>query len=306
LQATAVIDASVLAAIEATTELAPLHNGPALALIRSAQAEFTDLPQVAVFDTAFHKDLPATASTYAIDKATAERHGIRRYGFHGLAHQDMSRRWVSLSGRELEASRLITLQLGSGCSVTAIRNGHSVDTSMGFTPLEGLVMETRSGDLDPSIALYLMEKEDLSAGALQDLLNHRSGLLGLAGRRDMRELLAAESTGDQDARLAIEVFVYRLQKYIGAYLSVLGGADAIVFGGGIGENSPVIRTRIIDALSWLGVKLDHNLNASALSTDARISTGESTIGVWTVAVDEGRILAEEAVAVLKPDWSTTA
>jgi acetate kinase len=306
LQAPAVINEAVLAAIEAATELAPLHNGPALTLIRSAQSLFAGLPQVAVFDTTFHKDLPPRASTYAIDRAMAERHSIRRYGFHGLAHQDMSRRWASLSGRDLASSRLITLQLGSGCSVTAIRDGRSIDTSMGFTPLEGLVMEMRSGDLDPSIALYLMAKEGLTADAVQDLLNHRSGLLGMAGRRDMRELLAAESAGDEHARLAIDVFVYRLQKYIGAYLTVLGSADAVVFGGGIGENSPVIRHRIIEALGWMSVKLDHNRNTEAQAIDARISADDSTIEVWTVAVNESRILAEEAITVLKPDWSTKA
>ena len=292
------LDAAGLAAIESAAALAPLHNGPALAAARAFATLLPDVPAVAVFDTAFHATLPEKARRYAIDRELADRHGIRRYGFHGLAHAYMAARWSQLSGRALTESRLITLQLGSGCSACAIAGGRSVDTSMGFTPLEGLVMETRSGDIDAAIVPFLSAAELVPAGTVESWLNERSGLQGLAGRRDMRDLLAAEAKGDSDAAAAIEMFVYRVQKYIGAYLMVLGGADAIVFGGGVGENAPEIRRRIVGALGWLGVDLDATANAGAAGIDARLSAPASAIEVWAIAVDEGKMLAREAARVL--------
>ena len=225
-----------LAELETLNALAPLHNPPALAGIRAARAVFgPDVPMVAVFDTTFHRTLPEHASTYALPHELARRHGLRRYGFHGLAHESMLRRYSELAGVPMSQANLITVQLGGGCSVAAIREGRSVDTSMGFTPLEGLMMATRAGDLDPGVLTTLLRHENLSPSALEDLLNRHCGLLGVSGRSaDMRELLAVASD-DARAALAVEMFCYRVSKYVGAFLAALGGAQAIVFGGGTGE-----------------------------------------------------------------------
>lgn len=292
------LDDASIHQIEAVSELAPLHNRPAVEAIYGAKQALGDLPMVAVFDTAFHADMPKKASRYAIGWDLAERHAIRRFGFHGLAHQFMAESYADLTGRPLGDLKLITLQLGSGCSAAAILGGRSIDTSMGLTPLEGLIMETRSGDVDPSIMNYLAEREGLSTRAVESLLNEQSGLKGLAGVRDMREVLAAETQGNERAALAVEMFVYRIQKYIGAYLVALGGGDAITFGGGIGENATRVRSRIIAGLAWLGVGLDEKANAAATGIDARISNGVSSIDVWTIAVDESLILAREAARFL--------
>lgn len=294
------IDRSVLTALEGLDELAPLHNPAALEGIRAAQEALgPEVPMVAVFDTAFHATLPTYASTYALPYEVAERNRIRRYGFHGTAHEYMLKRYAESTGIPPQEATIITLQLGNGCSATAIRDGRSVDTSMGFTPLEGLVMGTRSGDLDPSIVNYLVHKEEISTDEVERLLNERSGLLGISGRSgDMRELLAAAPM-EPRAELAIEIFCYRVRKYIGAYLAALGGAQAVVFGGGIGENSPDIRARICDGLEWSGLQLDTARNADRVGKEGRISTDGASIATHVVAVNEASLIAVHTVECIQ-------
>ena len=295
------IDGDILKALEALNELAPLHNPAAIAGIRAVQTARPTVPMVAVFDTAFHHTLPPVSTTYAIPHDLASRHRIRRYGFHGIAHASMAEICAPHIGRSIEELRLITLVLGNGCSATAIRHGQSVDTSMGFTPLEGLVMGTRSGDLDPAIVGYLARRERVPVEEVERWLNERSGLLGISGlSHDMEVLLAAEERGDSRAALAIELFCYRVRKYIGAYLAVLDGADAIVFGGGIGENSSVIRSRICQDMAWCGLRLNPKANAAAdgLSPGitARISEQNSKLEAYVAAVDEESCIAKETAA----------
>jgi len=240
------LDDDVIAALAQLRELAPLRNEPAQAAIQAAQAVLgTRMPMVAVFDTAFHHPMPAWAAQYAIPRGLATRYHLRRYGFHGLAHRSMSESYATLTATPLDQLKLITLQLGSGCSAAAIDAGRSVDTSMGFTPLEGLMMGTRSGDLDPTLPGFLARKEGVETAEVETWLNTRSGLLGVSERSsDMRELLEAARQGDAGAELAVAMFCYHVRKYIAAYLVVLNGADAILFGGGIGENAPEVRARI--------------------------------------------------------------
>jgi acetate kinase len=290
----------VIAAIEAASELAPLHNRPAVAVIRAARAYFGDtMPMVATFDTAFYASLPDVATTYALPKELSERLGIQRFGFHGLAHRYMVERYRVL-GPETPEPRLITLQLGNGCSITASIGGRPVDTSMGFSPLEGLIMGTRSGDLDPSIPLFLIEKEGMLAAEVEELLNKRSGLLGLSGKsNDIRVLLAAAQDRDPESELAVRAFCYRAKKYLGAYLVVLGGADAVIFGGGIGEHMPEIREAICAGLEWARLELDRERNEAALQSDEPISSGGSEIEVWVVHVDEATVIARDVVDYLR-------
>lgn len=298
------IDEAVVAEIEALIELAPLHNPASLAGIRGARDVLgPTVPMVAVFDTAFHHSMLPVARTYALPHALASRHRIRRYGFHGTAHAALVAGYAAFTGRNLEKDRVITLQLGNGCSVTAIAGGKSIETSMGFTPLEGLVMGTRSGDLDPSIVGYLVREEKVDASEVERWLNEESGLLGVSGRsNDMRELLQAVAH-DERARLAIELFCYRARKYIGAYLAVLEGADAIVFGGGIGENSPEIRSRICTGMQWCGILLDAERNTAAVHLSpgsvARISQDEATLAAYVVADDEETWIARETVRCVR-------
>jgi len=297
----AVIDESVIRAIQALTELAPLHNGPALAAINAARSMLGErVPMVAVFDTAFHRTMPPRASQYAIPHHLTEQHRIRRYGFHGIAHRYMAERYTILSGAASQPSRLITLQLGNGCSAAAINQGRVVDTSMGFTPLEGLVMGTRSGDIDPSVIGYLAAREGVTPSDVEGWLNTRSGLLGVSGRTsDMRELLAAEVQGDARAALAVEMFCYRARKYIGAYLAALEGAEAIVFGGGIGENAPAVRARICAGLEWCGLRLDREANEARVGTEGRITSADAKVHAYVIPVDESTILARDAVGCLR-------
>ena len=287
------IDDVVLTAIDGLAELAPLHNPGSIAGIKGARAVMgPSMPMVAVFDTAFHHSLPPHAATYAIAPILAAKHGIRRYGFHGIAHASLAGRCAEAMKRPLSELKLITIQLGSGCSATAIDRGRSVDTSMGFTPLEGLVMGTRSGDLDPAVVGHLSRKEAISVEEVEHLLNERSGLLGLSGQsRDMRELLkAAEGKPASPAALAIGIFCYRVRKYIGAYLAALGGADAIVFGGGIGERSPVIRSRICEGMDWCGLRIDPSRNETTVNLApgeaAKISRDGAPLACYAAGVDE--------------------
>jgi acetate kinase len=292
-----IVDDEILAGLEKLASLAPLHNAPGLAGIRAARAVL-DVPMVAVFDTAFHATLPEHAYTYAIPRALAEKHAIRRYGFHGLSYRAVVDRYVALTGARLERTRLIVLHLGNGASVAAITGGRSIDTSMGLTPLEGLVMGTRSGDLDPAIVAHLAREEAVDADTVDGWLNERSGLLGLSGRSaDVRELLAAESS-DARARLALDVFCYRARKYVGAYLAALGGADALIFTGGIGEHAPEVRARICRDLDWCGLVLDGARNDAARGDTARISRDGARLAAWVIPTDEERVIAEDTRACL--------
>jgi len=296
----------VEAGIDALAELAPLHNPSCLAGIRGARAAFgTTLPMVAVFDTAFHQTMPAVARQYALPFELAERHRIRRYGFHGIAHASLANGYAAHTGNPLDQVRLITLQLGNGCSVAAIAQGRSVETSMGFTPLEGLVMGTRSGDVDASIVNFLSEREKVEPAEVERWLNERSGLLGLSGRsNDMRELLrVAEQEQDKRAEFAIDLFCYRVRKYLGAYLAVLDGADAVVFGGGIGENALEIRERICRNMKWCGLELNRDLNRATVGLApghaAKISTDGSRLAAYVVAADEESWIARETVRCVR-------
>jgi len=257
-----VIDESVVEGIRDCIELAPLHNPHNLTGIRAARSRLDTIAHVAVFDTAFHASLPPVAYHYALPYVLYHRHRIRRYGFHGTSHRHVLRRTAALLGKKPHDLRLISIHLGNGASACAIRDGVSLDTSMGFTPLEGLVMGTRSGDVDPAVILHIMSKEEIPAGDANALLNKHSGLQGLSGiSGDMRDLLAEEQEGSDRARLALDVYCYRVRKYIGAYAAVLGGVDAVAFTGGVGENAPGIRARCLAELGFLGADPDPESNA---------------------------------------------
>lgn len=288
------IDDDVISAIEAASELAPLHNRPSVTAISAARLRFgPEMPMVATFDTAFFAWLPDVAALYALPRQVSDRLGIRRYGFHGLAHRYMVERYGALRP-EVHEPRLITLQLGNGCSVAASTGGRAVDTSMGFTPLEGLIMGTRSGDIDPSLPLLLAAKEGLSPKDVDSLLNNDSGLLGISGRSsDMRDLLEAAKSGDAASDLAVRAFCYRARKYVGAYLAALGGGDAVLFGGGIGEHLPEIREHICEGLEWAGLKIATQLNVQAVGVEASIASPESTLEAYVIPVQEGAVIARD-------------
>ncbi|WP_029149432.1 acetate kinase [Microbacterium indicum] len=293
-----VIDDLVEINIEDLSVLAPLHNPGAIQGIRAARAAFAGIPHVAVFDTAFHQSMLPEAYTYAIDREVAARHRIRRYGFHGTSHKYVSEAAAAFVGRPLAELRQIVFHLGNGASVTAIDGGRSVDTSMGFTPLEGLVMGTRSGDLDPAILLQLMRRADMTAGDLDALLNKRSGLLGLAGRSDMRDLQAARADGDADATLALAVYAHRLRAYAGAFMAQLGGVDVISFTAGVGENVAAVRAEALATLGFAGVRVDPERNASVVRGEiTRISSDDSAVTVLVVPTDEEREIARQALDV---------
>jgi len=295
------IDDEVLTAVEALTDLAPLHNAPSLSAIRAARAVLgPGVPMVATFDTAFHRTLPERASLYAIPVELADKYRIRRYGFHGLAHRYMTERYAAITSTPVKQVKLVTLQLGNGCSATAVEGGRSIDTSMGFTPLEGLVMGTRSGDVDPSLAGFLARREAVDIAEVEGWLNTRSGLLGVSGRSaDMRELLEGEARGDARAALAVAMFCYRVRKYLGAYLAALGGANAVVFGGGIGENAPLVRARVCDGMGWCGLTLDRDRNTRTVGSEGRISTDDSRVHAYVISVDEEGIIAHDTVRCLR-------
>jgi acetate kinase len=279
--------------------LAPLHNPAALAWIRACRRILgPDVPQAAVFDTAFFADLPPVAAEYALPRDLCFRHAVRRFGFHGIAHRAMWERWRDVRPDLDGGGRLITLQLGSGCSITAVADGRPRDTSMGFSPLEGLVMDTRSGDVDPGLLTYLMKAEGWAPEDLEKVLNEESGLKGLSGiGRDMPRLLEA-SADRAGARLALDIYCYRARKYIGAYMAVLGGTDGITFGGGVGENAPAVRTKILSGMEWCGIDVDERANREAVGRDGRISPEGSAVEVRVVAVDETAVIARETLEVL--------
>jgi acetate kinase len=293
-----VINDDVLKGIEECIELAPLHNPNNIKGITAARALLgSSTPQVAVFDTAFHHKIPEQAYLYAIPYHLYRRHRIRRYGFHGTSHRYVAYRYRVLRNLTREQTHVITLHLGNGCSAAAIRNGYPVDTSMGLTPLEGLVMGTRSGDLDPAIVNLISSKEGLSPHEVETLLNTQSGLLGISGlTNDMRVLQAElKEHDDRRARLAIDVFCYRARKYIGAYLAAMDGADGIVFTGGIGENSPEIRAQICQGMEWAGLKLDHDKNQKTVGKEGLISSEDSRLFVYAIPTDEELLIARDTV-----------
>jgi acetate kinase len=286
------VNAEVLRGIEELDDLAPLHNAQAVAIIRACLNADHAIPIVAVFDSAFHSTLPEVAYRYAIEYELANRRGIRRYGFHGISHRYLMLRFAELQGISPEESTIITLHLEGGSSATAIRNGKSVDTSMGFTPLEGLMMATRCGDLDPAIIPFLVRSEKAELATVEEWLNKKSGLLGVSGSSPDTRILVKRT--DERSRLAIEMFAYRVRKYIGSYLAVLNGASAVVFGGGISENTPEIRELICSSLEYVGLDLDTVLNKETVDREGRITRPSSRLHAWVIPTEEGLMLARQA------------
>jgi acetate kinase len=295
------IDDRALKGIEGCIDLAPLHNPNNVKGILAAREILgNDVPQVAVFDTSFHQTIPDHAYLYAIPYDLYSRHRIRRYGFHGTSHRYVAFRYRVLRGLTREQTNIITLHLGNGCSAAAIKAGASVDTSMGMTPLEGLVMGTRSGDLDPAIVEVIARKEGISASEVETLLNTQSGLLGVSGlTNDMRKLQTGLEHDGRRARLAIEIFCYRAKKYIGAFLAAMGGADAVVFTGGIGENSANVRARICEGMEWVGLEIDAAKNEATVGREGQISADSSRLLAYAIPTDEELLIARDTVRVIK-------
>ncbi|MGV1010332.1 MAG: acetate/propionate family kinase [Dermatophilaceae bacterium] len=291
------VDEQVISHIERLVPLAPLHNPGNLAGLRAAQHAFPGTPQVAVFDTAFHQSLPPHAYTYAVPLAWRDELGVRRYGFHGTSHEYVSRRAALAAGRRLEDTNTVVLHLGNGASASAVQGGRCIDTSMGLTPLEGLVMGTRPGDLDPALAFH-MTRHGLTIQEYDRAINHESGLKGLTGTNDFREVLAKAAAGDADASLAFDVATYRLAKYVGAYAVALGSLDVLAFTAGIGEHSPVLRAAVVARLGLLGARLDARAN-EATAGERRISAADSVIDVWVIPTDEELEIARQTVAVIR-------
>lgn len=292
------IDAEVIETIRALTPLAPLHNPANLKGIEVAQQCFAHVPQVAVFDTAFHHTLPEHAYRYALPAECYEQHHVRRYGFHGISHQYVAKRAAALLDMPLQRLKLITLHLGNGASAAAIKQGHCVDTSMGMTPLEGLMMGSRCGDLDPAVPLYLARTMDRSDEEIDHLLNEQSGLLGVSGVKDMREVHQGIAKGDADARRALEMYCYRIRKYIGAYYAVLGGVDALVFTAGIGEHDAEVRWRSCEGLEALGIAIDARRNEAVNSSAAEIQRADADVRVLVVPTDEEREIARQTLMLI--------
>jgi acetate kinase len=292
-----VITESVERAIDELSALAPLHNPANLAGIRAARAVLGHVPHVAVFDTAFHRTIPAAAATYAIDADLADRYAVRRYGFHGTSHQYVSRAAAAYLDLPLEDTKIIVLHLGNGASACAVDGGRSVETSMGMTPLEGLVMGTRSGDIDPAAIFHLHRSAGLGFEELEDMLNRNSGLKGLTGQGDMRDVQAAASDGDERAEAALAVYRHRIRRYIGAYLAHLGGLDALVFTAGVGENNSLLRRRTLVGLEHLGIRVDPDRNEVPSKQARRISPDDAPVAVLVVPTNEELEIARQTAAV---------
>jgi acetate kinase len=288
------VDDAVLAEIERLVPVAPLHNPANLAGIRTARELSPDVPQVAVFDTAFHTTMPEHAARYAIDIETADAHRIRRYGFHGTSHAYVSRRTAALLDREPAEVNVIVAHLGNGASVSAVAGGRCVETSMGLTPLEGLVMGTRSGDIDPAVVFHLARVAGMGTEEIDTLLNQRSGLLGLCGDNDMREILRRVDAGDPRARLAFDIYIHRLRKYLGAYVAVLGRVDALAFTAGVGENAAPVRAAAVAGLTGLGLRIDERLNTAGARGPRLISPEYARTAVAVVPTDEELEIASQA------------
>ena len=294
------IDESVVERIRECIALAPLHNPHNLSTYESCRRRMPGAAHVAVFDTAFHQTLPPKAYTYGLPYEVCARYKLRRYGFHGTSHRYVALRFAQIHRRPPEDFKLITCHLGNGCSMCAIDRGRSVDTSMGLTPLEGLLMGTRAGDTDPGATLHLMKWERLSIEQMDSLLNHASGLYGISGvSNDMRTLLESARGGNGGARLAIDVFCYRIRKYIGAYFAALGGADAVVFTAGIGENAPAIRAAACESLEALGIRIDPARNEAALGVEADISVDDAATRVWVIPTNEELLIGRDTVRCIQ-------
>ena len=294
-----VITPEVIKQMEACTDLAPLHNPANLKGVAAITKILPNVPQVGVFDTAFHQTMPAHAYMYALPYESYEKYGVRRYGFHGTSHRYVSRRACEFLGLDYENTKIITAHIGGGGSITAIKNGKSVDTSMGLTPVEGLMMGTRCGDVDLGAMTFLMEKENLDAAAVNALINKKSGVMGVSGvSSDMRDIEAAIAEGNERAKLALDMFEYRLLKYIGAYTAALNGVDVLVFTGGIGENQKQTRDYICRGLEYLGVKYDAELNARSRGEEIELSTPDSKVRVVVIPTDEELTIASDTVALV--------
>ncbi len=296
------IDDNVIKAIEDVQHLAPLHNPPNLAGIKAAKEVLPQVPHVAIFDTAFHQTMPAYAYTYAVPHEWYEKYGVRRYGFHGTSHLYVSKRAAVMLGKEPKDCNIITMHIGNGVSHTAIKNGISVDTSMGLTPLEGAVMGTRCGDLDPAVPLFMQQELGIGPKEMDNILNKKSGILGLTGQyTDRRDVLKNAEEGDEHCKLAIEVEAYRLKKYIGMYMAVLGRTDAIVFTAGVGENAGAIRQLALEGLENLGIVIDKekNLNTFSKHGETEISTTDSKVKVFVIPTNEELVFVEDVVAILE-------
>ncbi len=298
-QGPTLVDDSVVAAIRSLIPLAPLHNPSNLLGIEIARARFPAIPQVAVFDTAFHQTLPPHAFTYAVPYDWYARHSVRRYGFHGTSHLYVSREAARYLGKAASETRLISLHLGNGASITAVRGGRSIDTSMGLTPLEGLVMGTRSGDIDPALHFFIMREKGMSADELEQSLNSQGGLKGICGLNDMREIEGQARSGAARALLALDIFCYRIKKYIGAYWAILGSPDALIFTGGIGENSATVRRQVCSGLEHMGILMDEGRNASVSGGIAEIQADGAPVKLLVVKTDEEREIARQTVATIE-------
>ena len=293
-----IIDEKVIEEITSCNDLAPLHNPANLLGVRACQKVMPGVPNVAVFDTAFHQTMPPKAYLYALPKEYYEKYGVRRYGFHGTSHSFVSQRLAELAGLDINNSKMIVCHIGSGASISAIKNGKSIDTSMGMTPLEGLMMGTRSGDMDPAILEYICGKENIDIHEMTNILNKKSGALGLSGiSNDYRDLVAAAQDGNEDAQNALDVMIYRVIKYIGAYYVALGGADAIAMTAGVGENNLEIRGKIIEGLEAIGVKLDKEANIER-GEERKISAPDSKVQVWVVPTNEELAIARETAQLV--------
>lgn len=291
-----ILDDDVIAIIREFSDLAPLHNPPNLTGIEASSKVLPGVPQVAVFDTAFHQSIPTKAYLYALPYELYEKHRVRRYGFHGTSHHYVAKRAAALLEKSLDKTNVITCHLGNGCSITAVKNGKSVDTSMGLTPLEGVAMGTRCGDIDPAIIFYLLSRdESLTPEDINTMLNKKSGLLGISGiSNDMRNLVEAAEKGEERAQIALDIFAYRIRKYVGSYMAVLGRVDAIVFTGGIGENNAIIRTEVLSGLGSIGVQIDETKNSAPSRDERDIATEESRSHIFVIPTNEEGYIAEEA------------
>lgn len=299
-KASVLIDDDVIKGIQACVEFAPLHNPANLKGYYAAKEVLPDCPHVAVFDTAFHQSMPPKAFLYGLPYQIYQKHGIRRYGFHGISHRYVSYRLGQLVGTHRDHLKIITCHLGNGCSMAALDHGQSVDTTMGFTPLEGLLMGTRTGDMDPSIIITIAAKEELTLNEANNLMNKHSGLLGIAGvSSDMREIEKAAFDGNERAQIALDMFCYRIQKYIGAYAAAMGGVDHVIFTGGIGENSDLVRAEACKGLEFMGLEIDEDKNKECAGHEGRFSAEGSRVGVWAIPTNEELVFARDTVRCIK-------
>ena len=293
------VDDKVLEVLEGLSDLAPLHNPPAIVAVRACQKVMSNVPHVLVFDTSFHQTMPSKAYFYPIPYELAKKHSIRRYGFHGTSHRYVSDRLAQITGEDIKDLKIVTCHLGNGSSITAVDGGKSVDTSMGFTPLAGIEMGTRCGSIDPSIVTFLMEKENLSPSEMSNLMNKESGCLGVSGvTSDQRDLAKAASEGNERAQLSLDIQSYQIKKYIGAYAAAMGGLDYIIFTGGIGENDNLVRKTVCADMGFLGVEIDLEKNDANRSKEEAISTADSKVGVYVIPTNEEMVIARDTMEIV--------